>query len=61
MNSSPWFNKRVAAATFIIVWAGALHFNMMDIQKKLDQKRASPGTSAATKLTIKLSGDTEEE
>ena len=61
MNSSSWFNKRVAAATFIIVWAGALHFNMMDIQKKLDQKRANETPNTATKLTIKLSGDTEEE
>lgn len=34
-----WLNKRTAAATFLIAWAGVLHYNMMDVQKQLSQVR----------------------
>ena len=51
-------NKRTAAATFLIAWAGVLHYNMMDVQKQLSQNKSDDKTQEKpTKktLTLKLS------
>ena len=62
-----WLNKRTAAATFLIAWAGVLHYNMMDVQKQLSQVKSQDDktTLESTKgeeekptkktLTVKLS------
>jgi len=54
-----WLNKRTAAATFLIAWAGVLHYNMMDVQKQLSQNKSDDKTTQEkpTKktLTVKLS------
>ena len=56
-----WLNKRTAAATFLIAWAGVLHYNMMDVQKQLSQNKCDDKTTGEEEkptkktLTVKLS------
>ena len=56
---------RTAAAGFIILWAGALHWEMMKVQKQISthNDKESNGTEKPRKtvtVELKLSGDLEE-
>ena len=54
-----WLSGRRAAAALIIVWAGALHVNMLNVQKHLQQQEQQQ--TDTERVTIKLSTNTEEE
>mmetsp|Transcript_1394 Transcript_1394/g.4005 ORF Transcript_1394/g.4005 Transcript_1394/m.4005 type:complete len:118 (-) Transcript_1394:1657-2010(-) len=64
MAPSSWWNKRVVAATLIIAWAGVLHLNMMDIQRKMNDNGNGNGasnTKHVAKLSVKLHGSNSEQ
>jgi len=54
----------VVAATLIIAWAGVLHLNMMDIQRKMNDNGNGNGasnTKHVAKLSVKLHGSNSEQ
>jgi hypothetical protein len=66
MNSSSWLNGRTLAAGVIIVWAGALHYNMRGIQKQIEEVKAADETKAnrtntKDKVTVNLTTDLDQD